>query len=122
MTIATGCQPLSLDPATRTGPPARMFGLILLGIALVSGVGGWLVGRLKLKRWWPPVLWILLPFWLCLLFVIPFGLFGGVDGLLNWLMMLGMLGFPILAWAIPAGAVFAITRYGDQMAGNLRAP
>jgi hypothetical protein len=99
-----------------------MFGLILLGIALISGFGGWLIGRLKRRRWWPPVLWILLPFWLCLLFVIPFGLFYGIDGFITWLTLLGMLGYPILAWAIPAAAVFAVARFGDQAAGNLRTP
>ena len=98
-----------------------MFGLILLGLALIGGLGGWFLGN-RQRGWRLTLLWVLLPFWLCLPLAIPAAILGGVDGLLQWLMLVGMLGYPILAWAIPAAVVFAIARYGDKMAGNLRAP
>lgn len=99
-----------------------MFGLILLSLAVVGGLGGWFVGSLKRRRWWPAVVWVPLPFWLYLPLT-AFAVFTeGGQGFVWWLIGLAMLGFPILAWAIPAGFAFAVARYGDQMAGNLRAP
>lgn len=98
-----------------------MFGLILLSLATVGALGGWFVGRLKRRRRWLAVLWILLPFCLYLPLTIPAAIYGGLDGLLIWLMVLGILGYPILAWAIPATVAFAVARYRDKIGGSLRA-
>lgn len=99
-----------------------MFGLILLSLAVVGCLGGWFIGSLKRRRWWPAVGWVLLPFWLYLPLTLLAVFTEGGQGLAWWLVGLGMLGFPILAWAIPAAIGFAVARYGDRMAGNLRAP
>lgn len=99
-----------------------MFGLILLGLAAVGGLGGWLLGSLKRRRRWPAVLWIPLPLWLCLPLAVPAAILGGVRGLMEWLMVVGILGYPIAAWIIPSAIGFAVARFGDRLAGNLRAP
>lgn len=99
-----------------------MFGLILLGLAAVGGLGGWLLGSLKRRRRWPAVLWIPLPLWLCLPLAVPAAILGGVRGLMEWLMVVGILGYPIAAWIIPAAIGLAVARYGDKRAGNLTTP
>ncbi|MFC7380229.1 hypothetical protein [Brevundimonas sp. GCM10030266] len=99
-----------------------MFGLILLGLAVVGGLGGWFVGNLKRKRRWLAISWILLPLWLAILLAIPVTFLAGGRGLMEWLMIIGILGYAIAAWIIPAALAFAVARYGDKMAGNLRAP
>lgn len=99
-----------------------MFGLILLGLAVASGLGGWFIGDMKRRRGWAPLLWILLPLWLYLPLSIPAVILGGVRGLFEWLVLLAMLGFSMAAWAIPAAIGFAVARFGDRTAEPLRAP
>ena len=99
-----------------------MFGLFLLGLAVVGGIGGWFIGGLKRRRRWPAIIWILLPLWIALPLAIPAAILGGARGLLEWLMVVGILGYPIAVWILPAALAFAVTRYGDKLAGNLRAP
>lgn len=103
-----------LDRAAKTAALAHMFGLFLLGLSVVGGLGGWLIGRLT-KRRWPLVAWIPLPLWPCLLLLLPAGFLGGVEGLINWLIIVAMLGYPIAAWTIAAGLCALLARHGRRL-------
>jgi hypothetical protein len=91
-----------------------MFGFVLLGLAVVGGILGWVIGSLKRRRWWLAAVCIPLPFWLYLPVAIPVVISEGVKALGWWLIGLAMLGFPIMAWIIGAGIGFAVARFGNE--------
>lgn len=87
-----------------------MYAFALLCLALMGGVGGWLIGRLKTRHRWPLLVWVPLPLWLCLLLILPAAVLGGVAGLATWLIIVAMLSYPIASWTIAAGLCALLAR------------